>query len=370
MSVVHRHAFLSVATLLPLAVLSAALAETPAPEPAVLARFVAVDNVCAWPNLTLLRDGSIAAIIFNRPSHGQMEGDVECWASPDGQFWTRRGVAAPHEPSCVRMNVAAGQATGGDFIVLASGWSDLQQPGRPKQAPFRDAILRSWVCRSSDNGKTWTHSTDFPAPPDGWNEYIPFGPIAAGADGALHTTCYAGEFTDPAKSPKTRSNKVWHFTSRDDGRSWQAGAVIGPKHNETSLLHLGGKRWLAAARADRTYLFRSDDDGQTWQGGEPVTERNEINAHLARLHDGRLLMTYGNRIKGQQGVLARLSADDGKSWSAPLRLARSLETDCGYPSSVERADGRIITAWYSKSAESHQRYHMGVAIWQAPTDSR
>ena len=38
-------------------------------------RYVAVDNVCAWPNLTLMPDGAIVAAIFNRPSHGQEEGE-------------------------------------------------------------------------------------------------------------------------------------------------------------------------------------------------------------------------------------------------------------------------------------------------------
>src|SRR5207244_167589 len=80
------------------------------PPPASRQRFVAIDNVCAWPNLTRLRDGTLIATIFNQPSHGKAEGDVECWASTDGRFWTKRGTAAPHEPSANRMNVAAGAA--------------------------------------------------------------------------------------------------------------------------------------------------------------------------------------------------------------------------------------------------------------------
>ncbi len=43
-------------------------------------RYVSIDNVCAWPNLTKLPDGTIAAVIFGKPSHGQMAGDIECWA--------------------------------------------------------------------------------------------------------------------------------------------------------------------------------------------------------------------------------------------------------------------------------------------------
>lgn len=337
-----------------------------AQEPAAISRFVAVDNVCAWPNLVLLRDGTIAAILHNRPSHGQMEGEIECWTSSDGALWERRGHPAPHDPHTVRMNHAAGLANNGDLLVLCSGWTDEKQPQRPKQPAFRDDILRSWVCRSADGGRTWTQLKQFTAPDTGWTEYIPFGPIFAGEGGTLHASCYGGEFTDPAQSTKTKGYRAWHFISADDGKSWQRSSVIGAKHNETSIIPLGGKSWLAAARIDAVELFRSDDDGATWQGPERVTQRNEINAHLLRLRDGRLMMAYGNRVAGKYGVLAMLSGDDGKSWSAPLRLADSLEQDCGYPSSIQRTDSKIVTAWYAKRALNHERYHMGVAVWEVP----
>ena len=338
------------------------------PYPAVrtIQRFVAIDNVCAWPNLTLLRDGTIAAVIHNRPSHGGMEGDLDCRISKDGVLWEKRGHPAPNDPNTIRMNHAAGLAKNGDLLVLCSGWTNQKQPERPKQDRFRDAILRAWVCRSTDGGRTWTQFKEFPAPDPGWTEFIPFGDIFVGEGGALHASCYGGEFTDPAKTYKTKGYRAWHFRSNDDGRTWQRTSVIGPKHSETSLLPLGGKRWLAAARIDAVELFRSDDDGATWQGPQRVTERNEINAHLARLKDDRVLLTYGNRVKGQFGVLAKCSADGGRTWSAPVRLAHSLAGDCGYPSSVQRPDGRIVTAYYSAAVENHERYHMGVAIWETP----
>jgi hypothetical protein len=114
-----------------------------------------------------------------------------------------------------------------------------------------------------------------------------------------------------------------------------------------------------------TNLFRSEDDGRTWTHQGPITGRNEINAHLLRLKDGRLLLSYGTRVKGEFGVLARTSRDEGRSWSTPVRLVHSLSWDCGYPSSVQLPDGKIVTAYYSKTVENHHRYHMGVALWDA-----
>ncbi|MCA1808816.1 MAG: glycoside hydrolase [Lentisphaerae bacterium] len=129
--------------------------------------YVAIDNVCAWPNLTQRPNGEILATIFNQPCHGKWEGDVECWASTDGGvFWKRRGVPAPHEPKTNRMNVAAGQAANGDLVVLASGWSDKSVRDKAKAAPFRSEVLPTWICRSKDGGATW--ALDGELPPGLW----------------------------------------------------------------------------------------------------------------------------------------------------------------------------------------------------------
>lgn len=328
-----------------------------APEPAI-ARYVVVDNVCAWPNLTLLRDGTIAAVIHNQPSHSTRPGDVDCWASKDGVFWEKRGNPAPNEPETVRMNVAAGMAKNGDLVVICSGWE--RKPGKSG-----GKILPVWVSRSSDGGRNWAVNKQFPAPEPGWTHFVPFGPIVPGADGNLHTTCYARGLKDVS------ARHVWHFTSADDGRTWTRGALIGPIHNETSIFHLEGNRWLAAARTNplyRTELFRSEDNGKTWQGPQPITQTRELNAHLLRLKDGRILLSYGKRLEGESGVLAKISRDEGRTWSEPKRLMHSLAQDCGYPSSVQRADGKIVTAYYSQSVENHNRYHMGVAIWSPDTE--
>ncbi len=353
-----------------LVLLTARMARSEEPAPPSLRRVVAVENVCAWPNLTLTTQGEVLAILHNQPSHGLKEGDVECWASPDGLTWTRRSVVTRHDPNTIRMNHAAGLARNGDLVVLCSGWTNEQQAERPKQAPFRDAVLRAWVMRSNDGGRTWEKRDTFPAAEPGWTEHIPFGDIWAGDDGALHASCYQGEYDDPTKSSKTKGWRSWHFRSDDDGWTWRPVSLIGPKHNETDLFPLGGRRWLAAARITRTELFRSDDDGATWSQPQPVTGKNEINGHLTRLKDGRLLLTYGVRVAGQQGVCAKLSKDEGRTWSEPLRLAHSLDdSDCGYPSSVQLPTGAMVTAWYARKTPDHAGYHLGVSVWEAPNDA-
>ena len=131
--------------------------EAPAPPPPVPKSYMAVDNVCAWPNLTVMPDGAIVATIYSLPSHGGGEGDAQCWAGTDqGKTWTLRGTPAKHEPGTCRMNLAAGLARNDDLVVLCSGWDK-----RDMSAPRHARILKPWICRSSDGGRTWQVSKDF-----------------------------------------------------------------------------------------------------------------------------------------------------------------------------------------------------------------
>lgn len=337
------------------------------PEPTSIHRVVAVTNVCAWPNLTLMPDGTIVAVLHNEPSHGQSEGDIDCWASLDGVSWSKRSTITAHAPNTVRMNAAAGLAANGDLIVLCSGWTNEKHPDRPKQARFRDNILSAWVLRSKDGGRTWTKHESFPSTGGNWSALIPFGDIWPDEDGILHTSCYQGEWRAPSQSTKTKSWRSWHLHSADHGHTWVLGKIIGARHNETDIFPLGNGRILAAARAEKMELIRSNDGGLTWLKPVPVTGRNEINGHLARLKDGRLLLSYGVRVNGRRGVCAKLSSDEGLNWGEALRLAHTADGgDCGYPSSVQRADGKIVTAWYSSDSPGHAGYQMGVSIWTAP----
>ncbi len=71
------------------------------PEPKIIGRVVAVEGVCVWPNLTLLPDGTVIAVFHNQPSHGQQEGDVDCWASRDGLSWEKRSTVTRHDDTLI-----------------------------------------------------------------------------------------------------------------------------------------------------------------------------------------------------------------------------------------------------------------------------
>ena len=328
-------------------------------------RTIAIDSVCAWPNLTLMPDGAIAAVIFNQPTHGKWEGDVECWASEDdGRTWQRRGTAARHEPGTNRMNVAAGLAQDRALVVVASGWSKRPPPGRPVESKGAE-ILEPWVCRSGDGGRTWSVAKGVAAHPEQAHWLVPFGSIVALPDGALGATFYGS-----VRRADRAGSAAFLYASEDDGRTWAPRSVISPDNaTEAALLVLDGGRMLAAVRTEgdeHLELFVSGDGGATWRRRGPLSRARQIPAHLLRLADGRILLAYGLRNAGCHGVAARLSADGGESWTPPRVLWSERDTmDCGYPASVQTKDGTIVTAYYASATPAHQRYHMGVIRWRA-----
>lgn len=326
-------------------------------------RYVAVDNVCAWPNLTLLANGEIAATVFNQPCHGAWEGDVECWVSADGgHLWERRGALTAREPNTVRMNHAAGLACDGSLVALVSGWSH-KAPRGVQPPPGTSRVLEPWVCCSSDGGRTWRKKGDVTTP-RGLPGLIPFGDIVQSPDGALAAAFYSWDV-----DKRVPDNAVYLLWSRDDGLTWGDASLLAESdHNETALLCVNRSRWLAAARTlhDQHLDLFVSQDGRTWTCRGPVSLPMQHPAHLLRLADGRILLTYGLRNVGHHGVAVRLSGDEGDTWSAPrVLLGWEERTDSGYPSSVQLADGTIVTAYYASYNPCHHRYHMGVVRWKA-----
>ena len=339
----------------------------------ILERYVAIDDKCAWPNLTLMADGSIVATVFGEPCHLLWEGAAECWRSQDGgRSWTFLSVPVPNEKGTARGNLAAGLTSGGALVVVCSGRSNVPPKGvRPSQpvAPGVQRLLAPIVSRSEDGGTTWTHESQVFAPEN--SKLLLFGDIVTLPGGRLATSCYSS--TDDADE---NGDSAWIYFSDDDGRTWGDSRLIGDRYNETDLLVLDDEKLLAASRTARTaktVIFASNDGGQSWTCRGPVTPSRHMPAHLLQLRDESILLTYGVRLRGMLGVYASISRDDGITWDDPRVLfntpayqsdTSSKGTDGGYPSSVQLADGTILTAYYCQRMPMHQRYHMGVVLWQ------
>jgi hypothetical protein len=106
--------------------------------------------------------------------------------------------------------------------------------------------------------------------------------------------------------------------------------------------------------------WRSRDRGVTWQlQGRPVADAGGTSGnppHLIRLRDGRLCLTYGYR-SAPMGMRAKLSRDGGVTWEREIVLREDAVThDLGYPRSIEREDGKIVTVYYYNDGPHTERF--------------
>ena len=322
---------------------------------------VAAADVCAFPYIIPISNGSIVALIFNQPSHGRLPGDVDCWGSTDGgASWQRRGTVAPHEPGTMtqRMTKSLGLLQNGELLAICSGWTLIPKPNALGELDV-DRQLPPIAYRSADGGYTWTADENaFPPKAPTGLTHNAWGVMQIGQDDALHVVSY--EFD---RQSKWRTVRIWK--SIDLGRTWGDPVMLDASRNmnETSLLHMGDGKWLAVARDAGLDLYRSDDDARTWRRVGPVTEPKAIPGTLLKLADGRILLSNGNRTEADERCEVRISADRGATFSAPVRLVDFITFDGGYPCSVQRPDGQIVTAYYAKKTSCHDGYHMGVVIW-------
>jgi predicted neuraminidase len=107
-------------------------------------------------------------------------------------------------------------------------------------------------------------------------------------------------------------------------------------------------------RIGRIVASSSADGGLTWTAGR-ATELPNPNAGIdvVRLRDGRLVLVYNHLPEGRNAIHLAVSADDGKSWSAP-ELLESGPGEYSYPAAIETADGLVhITYTWRRTRIRH-----------------
>jgi hypothetical protein len=111
--------------------------------------------------------------------------------------------------------------------------------------------------------------------------------------------------------------------------------------------------------------YRSLDNGQNWKlDTAPAPDLGEGNpASLIRLADGRLCLTYGYRAP-PFSIRARLSRDGGSTWGSEIILrGDGGGRDLGYPRSVQRPDGKIVTVYYFWDRKTGPERYIAATIW-------
>jgi sialidase-1 len=211
----------------------------------------------------------------------------------------------------------------------------------------RQANLGEWMIRSTDGGITW--SARYPTIVNS-----PHGPVSL-ADGRL---LYAG------KQLWTAETRIGVCESFDDGQTWNWLAGIPTRegdsaknYHELHAVETADGRLIAHIRNQNKASFGetlqsvSSDGGKTWSEPHSIGVWG-LPSFLLRLRDGKLLMTYGHR-RAPLGNQARVSEDHGRTWSEPFIISDDgTSGDLGYPSTVELADGLLLTVWYELIRDS------------------
>jgi uncharacterized protein YdeI (BOF family) len=114
-------------------------------------------------------------------------------------------------------------------------------------------------------------------------------------------------------------------------------------------------------------VYDSYDNGKTWQYLNKIANtdtgiRNGNPPSMVQLKNGTLCVIYGYRGL-PYGIHARISSDNGKTWSKEIILREdAISWDLGYLRSVVREDGKVVSVYYYATKERHER-HIAATIW-------
>lgn len=235
------------------------------------------------------------------------------------------------------------------------------------------AGARSWFYISYDRCRTWQGPYALPM--------FGFSGVAARTDYLVSGPDTCTLFLTAAKA-NGEEGRVFCARTTDAGRTFVLLSTIGPEPPGYAImpasLRLGPTRLLCAVRCCERPphapfarywidLYASDDDGATWRYlGRPVPDTG-VGGNppaLIRLQDGRLCLTYGYRSR-PFGIRSRLSADEGHTWGDEIVLRSDGGShDLGYPRTVQRPDGTIVTVYYFNDRPGDACY-IAATLWRA-----
>ncbi len=154
--------------------------------------------------------------------------------------------------------------------------------------------------------------------------------------------------------------RTWHFISfigpeptGDDFAICPSSVRLSPTSVVTAIRH---RHWIE--------VWRSDDNLKTWTFlNKPIPDTGKGNPpSMVRLKDGRIVITYGVRVPPYE-VRARLSQDGAQTWGPEIILRTGAANwDIGYPRTVQRPDGKIVTVHYWDESPEKDGY-IAATIW-------
>lgn len=278
--------------------------------------FRSSDNGSSWqriadgppgkePTLLALAGGDLILLTEDLERRGN---EFRCFRSTDGGMtWSECQMPGMGAATTTR---AIYQCASGGVRLFVSGGTWGAKTGQRTQA---------WVFETADNGATWTKAADVPTWDSPQAFFCEASVLPLSHDHLLLAVRVPGDFPSREGAPADMPDVLACETFVDE--AW-----------------------------NRTLMMESEDGGRTWSEPWPILERGNVHAHLLRLRDGRILVTYAC-YHLPWSVQAALSEDDGKTFAAasPILLSDSLWNAVGWATSVQLDDDSIITC-YAKTA--------------------
>ncbi len=321
-----------------------------------------------FPVAIKLKNGDVLAVIRGGAAHIGVKGRLDLIRSTDGgKTWSKPWTVVDDQFD--DRNPALGQLQDGTIVLAYAILSGYDESGLRLKGGRSDWIFDGVYLKfSKDNGKTWSKPTRDPAIHAfyaGKGQVSPYGKIVQLPDGTVLMAVYFEFFDD-------RGNESFLFRSKDNGKTWGEPVRLGAHYNETGIARLRNGRLLAAMRSEKggsIAITESADDGRTWSKPVQITANNEHPADLIQLQDHRVLMVFGER-NAPRGVHAMISPD-GRVWDQSKQIVLADDapnSDCGYPSSVEAAKGKIMTIYYQvdDKTDAPASSSARVVLWEAP----
>jgi hypothetical protein len=273
---------------------------------------------------------------------------------PDGSVllnqWRFRWYpyTAPPDPTCEPF--AKGPAELLDSLL----GSDEIAPGSPGASTEPERLV-PWirgggelvVYRSTDDGLTWPHCTRV-APHPFADRYGMRGAALPPDGDLLLPLC------DPPYYRRT-----FTVRSRDNCRSFSPARIVAGAPDRAFeepapiILKSGTVLMLLRENVSHSlFAVRSDNGGETWSEPAP-TGIDCYPAHVVRLTDGCIAAITGRR-RVPFGISIFLANQDALRFDVenPLLIWSGLPSkDLGYPTAIERSDGKLFIAWYNRDED-------------------
>ncbi|MEQ8555001.1 MAG: sialidase family protein [Cyclobacteriaceae bacterium] len=282
---------------------------------------------------------------------------------------SKDGVKWEGEPSLLYAHPFGGsqdpcmvRLSDGSILCASYGWAFVRPEGMPNlKKPYSEnkegvVFLGGYLVKSEDDGKTWEGPYYPPSLPiesrnDALGRPLPAynrGAMCEGRDGRL--------FWVVAASMENSTTTSTHLLiSEDKGLTWEYSCPVAVDDkvtfNETSILETPNGDLVAFLRTggfdDQACFARSTDGGKSFQPWEKMGFQGHP-FHALKLHDGRVLLTYGYRHE-PYGIRAKILNPECTDIStAPEFIIRDDggTRDLGYPWSTQLDDDRVLVVYY------------------------